>query len=99
MELERNMKKHIFETTKISNLRNKKKIDKNKNITLRNHIRIIPLYNSFKPQPLGTSRCLLGLKGIIQNIKSKTYDNVGNTRNIVLWIKGFENLLQNMIET
>jgi hypothetical protein len=32
MERERNMKKHIFETTEISNPPNKKKIDRSKNL-------------------------------------------------------------------
>jgi len=31
------------------------KIDRNKNIVLQNHIKIMPLYNSFKSQPFGTS--------------------------------------------
>jgi len=49
-------------TTKISNPRNKKKINTNRNIAFKNHIGIIPLYSSFKPQPLGTSGCLMGSK-------------------------------------
>jgi len=60
------------------------------------------MYNSFKPQPFGTNKSLLwtlGLRGILRNINLETYHNVGNARHIVLWIKGFENLLQNMIET
>jgi hypothetical protein len=59
---DKNMKKHIFKTTKISNPRNKKNIYTNRNIAFKNHIGIIPLYNSFKPQPLGTTRCSLGWK-------------------------------------
>jgi hypothetical protein len=93
------MKRHIFESAKISNPPNQKKKYKNKNIALQNHIGIIHLYNSFKPQPLGTSRCSLDFESILQNIKSKAYNNVSNTQHIVLWIKGFKNLLQNMIET
>jgi hypothetical protein len=61
----KNMKKHIFEVAKISNPPNKKKIDRKKNITLRNHIEIIPLYIGFKPQPLGTSKCSLDLRSIL----------------------------------
>ncbi len=53
---------HIFKTTKISNPQNKKKINTNRNIAFKNHIGIIPLYSSFKPQPLGTSGCLMGSK-------------------------------------
>jgi hypothetical protein len=41
MEHDKNMKKHVFEATKISNPPNKNKIDRNKNIALRNHIEII----------------------------------------------------------
>jgi hypothetical protein len=66
------MKIHIFETTKISNPTNKKKIDKNRNIALQNHIGMIPLDINFKPQPLGTSKCSLNLRNIQRNIKSKT---------------------------
>jgi hypothetical protein len=69
---DRNMKIHIFETTKILNPINKIKIDKNRNITLQNHIGMIPLDINFKPQPFGTNKCSLNLKNIQRNIKCKT---------------------------
>ncbi len=55
--------------------------NKNKNITLQNHTWIMPLYNSFKPQPFGTNESLLwtlSLRGILLNINFKNYDNAKN---------------------